>query len=78
VKEKQLVALNRLTTLVNEEFDPAEAENIAKQLLGHKSKETCIYVEKIIINANTAQITIGLKQQHTRCIACHLDMGKYS
>ena len=30
VKEKQIIVINRLTALVNEEFDPAEAENVAK------------------------------------------------
>ena len=56
MKEKQAVALNRITALVNEEFDP-EAENIAMRLLGHTNKENCICKEKRIINTNTAQIT---------------------
>jgi hypothetical protein len=39
--------LNRITALVNEEFDPAEAENVGKRLLSQKNnKETCIYIEK--------------------------------
>jgi hypothetical protein len=39
VKEKQVVALNRPTALAIEEFDPAEAGNIAKRLLSHKNKK---------------------------------------
>ena len=38
VKEKP-VALNRPTALANEEYDPAEAGNIAKRLLSHKNKK---------------------------------------
>jgi len=42
---------------VNEELEPAEAEVVVKQLPSHKNKETCICIEKRIINTNTAQIT---------------------
>jgi hypothetical protein len=43
---------------VNKEFDPAEAEDVAKRLLSHKSKETCICIMyREINNKNTAQIT---------------------
>jgi hypothetical protein len=42
---------------VNEELEPAEAEIVVKQLPSHKNKETCICIEKRIINTNTAQIT---------------------
>jgi hypothetical protein len=38
VKEKP-VALYRPTALAIEEFDPAEAGNIAKRLLSHKNKK---------------------------------------
>jgi hypothetical protein len=41
---------------VNEDFDPPEAEDVAKRLLSHKNKETCICIEKRI-NANAAQIS---------------------
>ena len=50
-------SLKRLTVLVNEGFDPAEAENIIKRLLSHKNKETCVCMEKRINSTNTAQIT---------------------
>ena len=54
MKEKQVVALNRLTALVNKEFDSVKAENVAKRLLSHRSKETCIRLEKRVSNTNTA------------------------
>jgi hypothetical protein len=42
---------------VNKEFDPAEAEDVAKRLVSHKIKETCICIERLISNKYTAQIT---------------------
>jgi len=51
--------------LVNKEFDPAEAEDVAKRLLSHKSKETCICIEKLTINTNTAHITALDSSSHT-------------
>jgi hypothetical protein len=51
-----LLALIKIASLVNEEFDPADAKSIATRLLGHKNKEVCICAEEEM-NNNTAQIT---------------------
>jgi hypothetical protein len=58
-----LLALIKIASLVNEEFDPADAKSIATRLLGHKNKEVC--AEKRVINTNTAQITALDPISHT-------------
>jgi len=43
VKEKQIIVINRLTALVNEEFDPAGRKR--SQTAAQPQKETCACTE---------------------------------